>query len=231
MARLCCILRPRLWLCGLLCVLSVVARVEAATRVPVKMPSNAVATSAKGVASKGSGVLHVDVSEGEYIPGYTPDKRVPVKVLKRIDYSIPRTITQAKSLLKANLAQALLSVAISGAVGAVGWVMSDDQTKLQRKTETVDGIPAASVGGVTPQGICGVLPASKTLGKITIIKSGGVTFAVYVGEFGTVPSGYDQYANNCTDRNLGYTYNANGYWPQSGAKVISIDEIQSLKRI
>lgn len=135
MARIRRIFRTRLWLYSLLCVLSVVARSEAATRVPVKMPTNAVANSPKGVATKGTGVVHVDVSEGEYIPGATIDKRVPVKTIKRIDYSIPRTITQAKSLLKANLAQALLTATIGAAVAGVGWVMSPENTLAKKKTD------------------------------------------------------------------------------------------------
>lgn len=139
MARICCIFRSRVWLYSLLCVLSVVAKSEAATRVPVKMPTNETALS-KGVATKGTGVVHVDVSEGEYIPGHTVDKRVPVKVIKRIDYSIPRTITQAKSLLKANLAQALLTVTIGAAVSAVGWLI-DEGSQSPTKGELVKPVP------------------------------------------------------------------------------------------
>ena len=228
MARIRRIFRTRLWLYSLLCVLSVVARSEAATRVPVKMPTSAVATSAKGVATKGAGVVKVEVSEGEYIPGETLDKRVPVKVLKRIDYSIPRTINAAKSLLKNNLAQALLGAAISGAVAAVGWVMSDDQTKLQRKTETVDGITVSGTG--TSNNACTYPPAA-VLNQIKVVTTGGVTYAVgafpsLTGPSSGVPSGYTV-VGHC----VGGGFTASPlYWPTSAYRVISINEIVALKK-
>ena len=228
MARIRRIFRTRLWLYSLLCVLSVVARSEAATRVPVKMPTNETALS-KGVATKGTGVVHVDVSEGEYIPGATIDKRVPVKTIKRIDYSIPRTITVAKSLLKANLAQALLGAAISGAVAAVGWVMSDDQTKLQKKLDTVDGMTSTNGGTYDPMYICSYELASKTMDKITVGKFGGVTYATFVGYTDSIPSGYTIKANNCTQTANGYKFVSGRGWPTNRSKVISVDQIVALQ--
>lgn len=137
------VLRVGLWWCFLLCVLPVTA--NAATRQIVKVPSHDVALSSQSVATKGTGVLQTAISEGEYIAGHTLDRKTPIKVLKRIDYSIPRTITAAKNLLKNNLAQALLSATIAGAVGAAGWVMSPDNTELQRtKLDAPDG---AAPGG------------------------------------------------------------------------------------
>lgn len=142
------VLRVGLWWCFLLCVLPVTA--NAATRQIVKMPSNEVALSSQSVATKGAGVIQTAISEGEYIAGHTLDRKTPIKVLKRIDYSIPRTITAAKNLLKNNLAQALLSATIAGAVGAVGWVMSDDNTQLQRKVSDGESVPVTTYGWKLP---------------------------------------------------------------------------------
>lgn len=134
------------WLCLwwglLLCTLPVA---QAATRQHVTMPSNLTATTT-GVATKGQGVLHVGVSQGEYIAANRMNRKVPIKVLKTIDYSIPRTINQAKGLLKANLGQVLLGGVIAGAVGAVGWVMSDDNTKIRKKVSEGSPIPVDQYG-------------------------------------------------------------------------------------
>ena len=113
------------WLCLwwglLLCTLPVA---QAATRQHVTMPSNLTAT-ATGVATKGQGVLHVGVMEGEYIAANRMNRKVPIKVLKTIDYSIPRTINQAKGLLKANLGQVVLGGVIAGALASVDWLMEE----------------------------------------------------------------------------------------------------------
>lgn len=126
------VLRVGLWWCFLLCVLPVTA--NAATRQMVPIPSDSKALNV-GAASKASGLLKVGVLEGEFIAGQTLNRKTPIKVLKTIDYSIPRTITRLKSFLKVSPAQAIGSVFILGAVEAVGWVMSPDNTLAKKKID------------------------------------------------------------------------------------------------
>lgn len=161
-------------------------------------------------------------------PALSPGAATKVKVKPKIVVPKTNISTGLKSLIKLNPLQVALGAATSAAIAGVGWVMSDDQTKLQKKKDTVGGLPVSGTGDFSPQYICGVLPASQTMGKITVVKSDGVTYAIYVGPYNTAPSGY-QINNNCTQSNLGYWYNADGYWPQSSHKVISVDEIVSLK--
>ncbi|WP_146603026.1 hypothetical protein [Pseudomonas sp. 57B-090624] len=105
-------------------------------------------TSNKSVATRAGDVLKVGVHEGEYIEAHKLNKKVPVKVLKTVDYSIPRTINAGKSLLKSNLGQLLLTGVIMGAVSAVDWVMEEGvkpgggtERKLVKKVPgTVEGI-------------------------------------------------------------------------------------------
>jgi len=159
----------------------------------------------------------------EKIPGTV---KIPVK--PEVKVTKPKLITALKNGLKANPGAIAMQVATGAAVAAVGWVMSDDQTKLQKKEDTVGGLPVGGTAEFSPIAICGVLPASQTMGKITVVKDSGVTYAVYVGPYNSSPSGYTL-NNNCTQQWLGYNYNANGNWPQSAHKVISVDEIVSLK--
>lgn len=159
----------------------------------------------------------------EKIPGTV---KIPVK--PQVKVTKPKLITALKNGLKSNPGAIAMQVATGAAVAAVGWVMSDDQTKLQKKEDTVGGLPVGGTGEFAPQYICSVLPASQTMGKITVVKYNGLTYAVYVGPHKSTPSGY-QTNNNCTQTNLGYWYNAAGYWPESAHKVISVDEIVSLK--
>lgn len=157
----------------------------------------------------------------EKIPGTV---KIPVK--PQVKVTKPKLITALKNGLKANPGAIAMQVATGAAVAAVGWVMSDDQTKLQRKQDTIDGSPAFSAStSFEPISICSRMPASEVMGKITIVKYNGVTYAVNVG-FGVVGvAGYNQQVNNCTQPGFPYR---NGY-PQSAAKVISIDQIVSLK--
>ncbi|CAN7478048.1 hypothetical protein LJR232_003108 [Aquipseudomonas alcaligenes] len=105
-------------------------------------------TSNKSVATRAGDVLKVGVQEGEYIEAHKLNKKVPVKVLKTVDYSIPRTINAGKSLLKSNLGQLLLTGVIMGAVSAVDWVMEEGvkpgggkEKKLVKKVPgAVDGV-------------------------------------------------------------------------------------------
>lgn len=113
-------------------VFSVAAISHAATRQNVNYPSHTTTTS-QGVATKGTGVVKVAVEEGEYIQAHNLNRKTPVKVLKTVDYSIPRTITQTKNLLKSNLAQIAISGAIAGAAAGVGWILDPANNRIQKK--------------------------------------------------------------------------------------------------
>lgn len=161
-------------------------------------------------------------------PAYSPANATKLKVKPQIVVPKANILTALKNGLKTNPGQLVLTATVAAAVGAVGWVMSDDQTKLQKKQDAVDGIPVAATGSFYPNYICGVLPASQTMNKITVVQSGGATYAVYVGPYQSAPSGY-VINNNCTQSHLGYWYNSNGYWPQSAQRLISVEEVVSLK--
>lgn len=134
------------WWCLLLCVVPIA---HSATRQNVTIPNNTDITApGRAVATKGSGVIHVAAQEGEYIAASNLNKRVPVKVLKTIDYSIPRTINQAKSILKGNLANLVVGGLIAGGVAAVGWVM-DEGTKTVKKP-----VPETMYEPITNTGWC-----------------------------------------------------------------------------
>lgn len=114
----------------------------------------------------------------------------------------------------------------------VGWVMSDDNTKLQKKQDTVDGIPVNGTGNSVDG--CSY-PAAQILNKIKVVQSNGVTYAIGVWPSGAksgdgIPSGYSL-QNNCTKTSLGYDWNhATGYWPTSATRVISVQDVVTLKR-
>jgi len=125
-----------------LCICVLCSPVNAATRQNVTIPSNTDITApGRGVASRSGDALRVGVQEGEYIEAARLNKKLPVKVLKTVDYSIPRTLTQAKGILKTNLGQIVIGGVISGAVAAVGWVMSDENTKPKLKKKVSEGTP------------------------------------------------------------------------------------------
>lgn len=159
----------------------------------------------------------------EKIPGTV---KIPVK--PEVKVTKPKLITALKNGLKANPGAIAMQVATGAAVAAVGWVMSDDQTKLQKKTDTVGGLPVSGTGVFDPGSICSYYTASKTMGKITVVTFNGVTYAVYVGPFKTYPTGYT-FNNNCTQTSNGYFPDSSGSWPQSASKVISVDQILSLQ--
>lgn len=169
----------------------------------VTIPSAKSVATGAGTAVKDTGRVHIPGEPGtEYIPRTgTGTPGTPVKVLPTLDYSIPRTINQAKNILKGNLGQILLQGTIAAAVAGVGWVMSDDNTKIQRKGNTVDGIetsgPNNTVTWETTY-ICGYMSASSILGKITPITYKNILYAVWVGPSNAIPSGYTLNGNNCT---------------------------------
>ncbi|AOE85583.1 hypothetical protein [Pseudomonas sp. TCU-HL1] len=204
----------------------------AATKVPVKMPSARAVANGGGQAVKdGDRVRVPGDGQTEYIqatPGGT--KGTPVKVIPTIDYSIPRTITQTKNLLKANVGQIVVGGVIAGMVAGLDWVMGEGG-QVKKKEQSVGGLPVSTTGNTfAPDQICYQKPASQTLGKVTTTTNNGVLYAVIVspsvGSASGLPSGY-QFNNNCTQQSNGYTYNAQGYWPQSGHKVIALTDIQT----
>lgn len=173
----------------------------AATRVPVKMPSASSVANGAGTAAKSGENVRIPGTPGtEYIPR-TPSGTpgTPIKVIPTIDYSIPRTINQVKSNLKANAAQAVLGAAVAAAVAGVGWVMNPENTELKRKGTAVDGIETSGpkTSGFEPTFICSRMGPS-VYGKITPVTYGTVLYAVWVGPSTGIPSGYNLFGNNCT---------------------------------
>jgi hypothetical protein len=143
MARYCGVWRLRLWWCLCVCLLLAPVTSEAATRKYVTRPSAQTeftkATSVSGTAE--SFTASGAAIEGEYIPAAT--KNVPVRGILGGVESGARTVGSGlKKGLKANLGSLMLTATVSAAVAAVGWVMSDDNTKIQKK---VPGTVPASV--------------------------------------------------------------------------------------
>ncbi|MCO6059834.1 hypothetical protein NG726_24630 [Pseudomonas sp. MOB-449] len=201
---------------------------QAATRVPVKPLSGEVAVSNKSLVTKGTDTVKFTVHEGEYIPGVN-GKKVPVPVSKSLIQSIPRTITETRKLV--SLPDILLTGTIAGLIAGLDWVMDEGST-IQKKEEKYGDLPVGGQGTFNPQSICALYPASQTLNKITVTNYYGTVYAVGVWPSTNVPGGerpadFNQAVNNCTQRHLGYTYNQYGYWPQSGAKVISLSDIET----
>ncbi|WP_371365310.1 virulence factor TspB C-terminal domain-related protein [Pseudomonas sp. QL9] len=154
--------------------------------------------------------------------------KTPVTIKPKVTVPVGGLVGKLKSGLKTNAGQLMLSAAVSGAVAGVGWVMSDDNTKLQRKQENVDAKPVNGHFTFAPSQICFNLPIAQTLNKINITVYEGVTYAVIVTQYGGIPSGYTQAPNNCTQTANGYYPTTNG-WQQSAAKAISIADIQTSK--
>ena len=229
------IYRTLLWLCASLCLL-LAAHSQAATRKYVTTPeTSAVLTSSNTSYLSGTNLWVKGDSMTSYIDRV--GKKTPVGgVVPKRAFAIPTVAGKLKGFLKGSLAQVAMSAAISGAIAAVGWVMSDDNTKVQKIAKDVGGVPVNGSGTYTfdPQSICGWLPASQTLGKITIVTYGTITYAVVVATWDNyyasfAPAGYTQKANNCTQAANGYTYDSHVHYPVSAAKVISISDVNSLK--
>lgn len=161
----------------------------------------------------------------------TSAAKTPVTVKPKVTIPVSGIGSKLKAGLKTNAGQLAMSAAISGAIAAVGWVMSDDNTKVQKKKESVDGIPVS--GSTTGSYDSCKLPSTDTLNKIRVVTSGGVTYAVGVWPSGDqsadgIPSGYT-YSNSCTDTSLGYRPGPRGYWPTEARRTISIQEVESVK--
>ncbi|WP_435606320.1 virulence factor TspB C-terminal domain-related protein [Pseudomonas knackmussii] len=190
--------RTLLWLCASLCLL-LAAHSQAATRKYVTTPeTSAVLTSSNTSYLSGTNLWVKGDSMTSYIDRV--GKQTPVGgIVPKKAFSIPSVGTKLKGFLKGNLAQVAMSAAISGAIAAVGWVMSDDNTKVQKKRTTVDGIDAAAaVGTYEPTFICDYQSPSAIYGKITTMTYHNVLYAVWVGPSNAIPSGYDLMGNNCT---------------------------------
>lgn len=154
--------------------------------------------------------------------------RVNVPVTKTDKTGWPKFRAGLKNALKVNPARVIVSGAVSAAVAGVGWVMSPDNTRLQKQQQQVDGQPVSGSGSFDPVQICQTLPASQTMGKITTVTFNGVLYAVYVGPHQTYPSGY-AVTNYCTNRSLGYAPDSlGGYWPQSAQRVITVNDVETL---
>lgn len=182
-------------------------------------------------------VSSIGTPQFPYGPGAAlPNVKVPgtvkIPVKPEIKLLKPALISKLKNALKVSPGAIAGQVVVGAALAGVGWVMSDDQTKLQRKTETVDGLPVS--GSSTGSTDACSYPAAQVLNKIIVVSSGGVTYAIGAFPSGSepgngIPSGY-KLVSHCVRTNLGFDYNhATGYWPSSGSRVISIDSIQSLK--
>lgn len=182
------------------------------------------------VPSKSNADLLLEAERKGWMGGSSA--KTPVTVKPKVTIPVSGIGSKLKAGLKTNAGQLAMSAAISGAIAAVGWVMSDDNTKLQKKQESVDGIPVSGSGTGTTDAC--QYPAAEVLNKIKVVTSNGVTYAIGAWPSGAkpgdgIPSGY-KFLNHCTNTKLGYDWNhATGYWPTSATRTISIDEVQSLK--
>lgn len=125
MDSICRLLRSRLWLYCLLCVLSALigSGAYASTRKHVSMPSaQSVANNPSGQVTRTGNSLFVPGQplEGEFIPG-VDGKKIPVRgILPTIDFSIPRTINQGKNLLKGGAIGVGVSLGIDWMLSQIG---------------------------------------------------------------------------------------------------------------
>ncbi|MCY1277696.1 hypothetical protein D9M70_264010 [compost metagenome] len=162
--------------------------------------------------------------------------KTPVALKAKVTVPISGIGGVVKGIARGSAGAIALNGAIAVAIAGVGWVMSDDNTRAQIKSPALpDGTPVVMGKNFNPALYCQLFPASQTIGKITVTTWSGTTYAVgaWPGGDGTVFTGPDDYSearNNCTDSSLGYKSSPQGYSPMSGAKVISIQEIVSLKR-
>lgn len=154
--------------------------------------------------------------------------RVNVPVTKTDKTGWPKFRAGLKNALKVNPARVIVSGAVSAAVAGVGWVMSPDNTRLQKQEQQVDGQQVGSSGQYDPAQICNYKTASETMGKVTLVNYRGVLYSVIVVPWNTIPSGYT-FNNNCTQRHNGYAPDPINYnWPQSAHRVISVNDVQTL---
>lgn len=100
----------------------------------VQLPTAQSVANGSGIPVKSGSSLSIPGAlQGEFIPGDNPSRSTPIKVLPTFDYSIPRTITQVKGLLKSNAGSIVVGGVISGMIAGLDWVMSPDNTQIQFK--------------------------------------------------------------------------------------------------
>lgn len=107
---------------------------------------------------------------GAALPGATipPSSAAPLKIKVKPKVTVPKSVIagKLKGFVKNSGPQIILSAAISGAVAAVGWVMSDDQTQAKKKVSDGEAAP------VTVHGYKGI-------NTTAIFPSGEAAFASY----------------------------------------------------
>lgn len=200
----------------------------AGTKKSVQIPSASSVANGSGVPVKSGNKLSIPGAlQGEFIPGESPTKSTPFKVLPTLDFSIPRTISQAKNLLKVNPGSIAISGVVAGLLAGLDWVMDPVNSQITKKETTLSGVPISSTYlNKSPQTLCSTVPASQALNKINIFTFGSSTYAVTVKHnSGQAIPGYPLFVNNCTSSSLGYSTQG-GNSPVSGAKLISSSDLQ-----
>ncbi|GLU36572.1 hypothetical protein [Pseudomonas sp. NBRC 100443] len=163
------------------------------------------------------------------IPLGTKAVTVPVKAVRTVPVS--RVTSLARSGLKNNLASVALNLTVIAAIEGVGWVMSDDNTKLQKITyQTSTGQDVTTGLTINPQQICNYLPASQVIGHSLVTTYQGVTWIVVgASTISDLPSGYSSNQNYCTNSSLGYTFDSQGNFPAIGSKPYAVGDVTSHK--
>jgi hypothetical protein len=138
MARFSGIYRRALWLSCLFCALFLVATADAATRKFVKLPSKgSVAQNPSLPPSRTGDSIQITGQplEGEFIPGDSGTKGVPIKVLPRLDGSLPRMFSYAKNGMRGG------AIGIAGAL-TIGLMLDQIDAYLDENGVLVREKPA-----------------------------------------------------------------------------------------
>lgn len=106
-----------------------------------KMPTGV----AYSKSSDFSTLISKDVKSVNVISGQTTTK---LNVTRSVGTKVAGIGSKVKNIVKFNPGRIALSAAISGAVAGVGWVMSDDNTKVRKKVSDGTPIPLAQYGWV-----------------------------------------------------------------------------------
>lgn len=140
------IYRRALWLPCVLCVVFGLSTVQAATRKHVSMPTaQSVASNPSGQVTRTGNSLFVPGQplEGEFIPG-VDGKKIPVRgILPTIDFSIPRTLTQGKNLLKGGVIGAGVSLGIDWMLSQIGAFIDENSGAPMKNGKK--SVPASSL--------------------------------------------------------------------------------------
>lgn len=140
------IYRRTLWHACVLCIVFGVNSANASTRKHVSMPTaQSVATNPSGPVTRTGNSLFAPGQplEGEFIPG-VDGKKIPVRgILPTIDFSIPRTLSQGKSLLKGGIIGAGVSIGIDWLVGQIGAFVDENSGNLMKNGKKL--APASSL--------------------------------------------------------------------------------------